>query len=230
MLHSGHHPSLLSLPIHPFEFPQYFSIPFSFAHPSEYDLYVSALPNFITLLSDFPLPEILQSAIPRPLLSKYLKKLCHSNEAFEFHDASPITDVYYAQLASWMASLQSALAGTSVSALLDAMRSLECGLNRFVALTGEEQSRLTELVKELCALFYAVKGTATATALSEACKEESEFVPAMISLVASLLSLYSLNQDMTQLFEGEVWNILAQCSASFVDFPFLCLGLEACDE
>ena len=66
--------------------------------------------------------------------------------------------------------------------------------------------------------------SATATALSEACKKESEFVPAMISLVSSLLSLYSLNQDMTQLFEGEVWNILAQCSASFVDFPFLCSG------
>lgn len=185
------------------------------------------MPLCLSLLSDFSLSDILAASVPRPLLAKYLKELCRTTSAFEFHDASPITDVYYAQLASWMDALHAAFAGTSVPALLDAMHALECGLNRFVALTQEEQRRLTELTAELCALFAAVKGTAKATALSAACGEEKEFVPSVLSLVTSLLSLFPLNQDMTKLFEGEVWNIPMQCSASLADFPQLC-AREGC--
>ena len=183
---------------------------------------LKSLSMMFSLLFDFSLSEIFSANIPSPLLSKYLKKVCRTCNAFEFHDSSDITNVYYEQLASWMNALQSALSGTSAQALLNAMDHLQCGLNRFVGLTMEEQRQLTELTKSLCSLFFAVKGTATATALSEACKEEKTFLPSMIGLVTGLLSLYPLNQDMTELFEGDVWNVLAQCSASLVEFPSLC--------
>lgn len=154
--------------------------------------------------------------------TKYFKKVCQLENGFEFHDETPITSSYYSYLHSAVASLKTALTGEDVQPFLMGISSVSCLLNRFVGLTGEEQKELTDVTKSVGALLLAVKGASSPTILSDACKQEEKFTPAVMSFIASVLSIYPLNQDMTALFESEIWTILNQLSGSLADNPLLC--------
>ena len=163
--------------------------------------------------------------LPELLRAKYFKKVCRLESAFEFHDETPITSSYYSYFHSEVASLKTALSGEDVQLLLTGISSVSCLLNRFLGLTGEEQKELTAVSKSVGALLLAVKGATSPTILSNACKQEETFIPVIMSFIASVLSIYPLNQDMTDLFESEIWTVVNQLSGSFADNPLLCSNI-----
>ena len=162
--------------------------------------------QWITLQS---IPSYLSPETPLPLLRCLIKRSCCNNkEAFEFNDQTTKTDAILAELHRSMEQVITVF--NDEEAVIPALQYASCYLNKYICF----DSSLMDSLKQ-------IHSWALEVIASQQKSPSPALLEAVMTFMISLLSAYPLNQDQSELYEGNLWQYLQSLQSFFTDHLYL---------
>ena len=155
------------------------------------------------------IPSYLSPETPLPLLRCLIKRSCCNNkEAFEFNDKTTKTEAILTELHRSLEQVVRVL--DDEEAVIPALQYASCYLNKYICF----DSTLIDSLKQIHSWILEIIASqqkSTSPALLEA----------ILTFMVSLLSAYPLNQEQSELYEGNLWQYLQSFQSFFTEHPYL---------